>query len=48
MKQIDARDICGLLGLGLLSYGAWLIYEPAAFIVAGIILIAVTIISARH
>jgi hypothetical protein len=33
------RDLAGLCGVGLISYGAWLIYTPAGFITAGIMLI---------
>ena len=33
------RDLAGLCGVGLVSYGAWLIYPPAGFITAGILLI---------
>jgi hypothetical protein len=33
------RDVAGLCGVGLVSYGAWLIYPPAGFITAGILLI---------
>ena len=32
------RDLAGLCGVGLVSYGAWLIYPPAGFITAGILL----------
>ena len=33
------RDLAGLCGVGLVSYGAWLICPPAGFITAGILLI---------
>ena len=33
------RALAGLCGVGLVSYGAWLIYPPAGFITAGILLI---------
>ena len=33
------RDLAGLCGVGLVSYGAWMIYPPAGFITAGILLI---------
>ncbi len=33
------RDVAGLCGVGLVSYGAWLIYPPAGFIVGGGMLI---------
>ncbi len=29
------RDLAGLSGVGLVAYGAWLIYPPAGFIVGG-------------
>lgn len=34
-------DLAGLGGCGLVVYGAWLIYQPAAFIIAGGILVAI-------
>jgi hypothetical protein len=33
------RDLAGLCGVGLVSYGAWLIYPPAGFVVGGLLLI---------
>jgi hypothetical protein len=33
------RDLVGLSGVGLVAYGAWLIYPPAGFIVGGCLLI---------
>jgi hypothetical protein len=38
------RDLAGLSGVGLVSYGAWMIYPPAGFITAGILLIASTLL----
>lgn len=35
-----ARDLAGLTGVGLISYGAWQIYPPAGFIVGGSLMIA--------
>jgi len=46
-RLFDLRDFLGLTGLGLLSYGCWLIYPPSAFIVSGVILIATAIALAR-
>jgi|GEM_PF-562351 len=40
------RDITGLGGVGLVSYGAWMIYPPAGFITAGILLIVGTLMIA--
>ncbi len=34
------RDLAGLCGVGLVSYGAWLIYPPTGFIVGGGLMIA--------
>lgn len=33
------RDLAGLCGVGLVSYGTWMIYPPAGFITGGILLI---------
>jgi hypothetical protein len=33
---IDMDDLLYFGGLGLVSYGAWTIYDPAGFIVAGV------------
>ena len=40
------RDLAGLCGVGLVSYGAWMIYPPAGFITAGILLIVGTLLLA--
>lgn len=41
------RDVSGLAGGALLSYGAWLAYKPAGFIVAGVLLLAGAVLAAR-
>ena len=41
------RDVMGGIGGALTSYGAWRIYEPAGFIVAGTLLIACCWLLAR-
>lgn len=33
------RDLAGLCGVGLVSYGAWLVYPPAGFIICGSLMI---------
>jgi hypothetical protein len=33
------RDLAGLCGVGLVSYGTWMIYAPAGFITAGLLLV---------
>lgn len=40
------RDLAGLGGVGLVSYGAWMIYPPVGFITAGILLIVGTLMIA--
>lgn len=34
------RDITGLVGVGLVSYGAWAWFAPAGFIIGGALLLA--------
>ncbi|MEH6564633.1 MAG: hypothetical protein V7756_04830 [Halopseudomonas sp.] len=42
--KMKARDLVadagGVIGAGALSYGAWLVYQPAGFIVCGLLLLA--------
>lgn len=33
-----ARDCLGIIGAGLVVYGAWLVFAPAGFIVGGALL----------
>ncbi|HZP88643.1 MAG TPA: hypothetical protein VFB54_17675 [Burkholderiales bacterium] len=53
MKQLRAalpvvaRDALGLIGAALISYGAWMVYRPAGFIVAGSLLLAGCLLLAR-
>jgi hypothetical protein len=49
MKQtlVIVRDVAGLAGAALLSYGVWLIYQPAAYIAAGAMIIAAVCMLAR-
>jgi hypothetical protein len=46
MKE-HVRDIAGLAGAGSIAYGAWSIYAPAGFIVGGIMLIALVLLTSR-
>ena len=39
-----ARDAIGLTGGGLIAYGAWLVYQPAGFIVAGAMMLIATLL----
>ncbi|HMO74563.1 MAG TPA: hypothetical protein PKD99_02325 [Sphingopyxis sp.] len=48
MSLSDAvRDGAGFTGCALVSYGAWAIYPPAGFIVAGLILAALSVFGAK-
>jgi hypothetical protein len=38
----------GLAGLALISYGAWLAYRPAGFVVAGVLLLADRVVDERR
>lgn len=44
----DGRDLVLVAGLGLLTYGCFLVYVPAAFIVPGGILTYVAIFGTRN
>lgn len=37
-------DLAGLGGVGAIAYGAWRIYEPAGFIVGGLLVLAGAIV----
>lgn len=40
-------DLVGLVAVGLISYGAWLIYPPAGYIVCGLLLLIGVILIAK-
>ena len=40
-------DLFGFVSIGSISYGAWLIYRPAGFIVGGVIVLILTLFAAR-
>ena len=44
---IDGRDVMCVVGVGLIGYGAWLIYPAAGFIAPGFILTGVAIFGVR-
>ena len=33
------RDIAGIIAVAMISYGAWLVYEPAGYIVGGLLML---------
>lgn len=41
-----ATDLAVVAGASMLSYGAWMVYEPAGFIVGGAMLLAAGLIGA--
>lgn len=41
------RDVAGLSGAAMIAYGAWMIYEPAGFIIGGLMMVAAAIITAQ-
>ena len=41
------RDVVGLAGVGAITYGAWLIFRPAGWIVAGVFCLVGAWLSAR-
>lgn len=43
----DLRDAVFAVGLGLMGFGLWQVYEPAAFVVPGAVLAAVGVFGAR-
>lgn len=42
-----ALDICGCGGGALVAYGAWLIYRPAGFVVAGLLIVVGCLLASR-
>jgi hypothetical protein len=46
MKKI-LPDLLLLSGAGLLSYGSWLIYPPAGFVVGGILVLIQGVMMSR-
>lgn len=42
-----APEVFALAGAGVISYGAWLVYQPAGFIVGGAFLLVIGIGSAK-
>lgn len=40
------RDAIGLAGAAAIAYGAWLIYIPVGYIVAGVLMIAFALLTA--
>jgi hypothetical protein len=41
-------DVFGIVGAGLITTGATLIYVPAGFITGGVLLLAAAVLAARH
>lgn len=47
LAPVIVGDGAGVAGVGLVAYGSWLVYAPAGFIVAGVLLIAGAFLSGR-
>lgn len=47
MPAVGIIDVAGLAGCASISYGVWLIYHPAGFIAAGVLLLTGSILAAR-
>lgn len=47
-RLLDGTDVLGVIGLILLSVGAWMAYRPAGLIVPGVLLIALYVVLALH
>lgn len=45
--RVVVRALPGVAGLLLVSFGAWLAFEPAGFITAGVLLLADRVAAAR-
>ena len=43
-----ARDVCGLAGAGSIVTGFALLYAPAGFIVAGVLMVTAAVMLARR
>jgi hypothetical protein len=46
-SAVDGRDIMLWVGLGLLAYGLWPVWQPGAFIIPGTVLAGVAIFGVR-
>ena len=47
MPLPQVRDIVGVVGIGLIAVGTWLVYPPAALVVTGVLLLAGALMSAK-
>lgn len=47
-SRVDLRDLIALVGVALISTGLWMIYPPAAFVVAGLLFVGGAWLSARR
>jgi hypothetical protein len=45
-RLFGLRETLAILGLASLCYGTWLVYRPASFIVAGVVLLGAAIYGA--
>lgn len=47
LRNIDPRDAAGIIGAIAIVAGLWMIYPPAAVIIAGVLLIVGAVLGAR-
>ena len=47
LAAFGPREVSLIAGLGLVGYGAWCIYPPAAFVIPGAIIVAVAVFGLR-
>lgn len=47
LAALSLRDVLGVTGAASFTYGAWLIYRPAGFLVAGVFLLVGAFLDAR-
>lgn len=46
-KLIDIDDVLVVLGVGLVSWGIWMIYRPAALIAVGLMCLSLGLLGSR-
>ncbi|SHF02100.1 hypothetical protein SAMN02745157_1456 [Kaistia soli DSM 19436] len=47
MSRPSVSDLVAIVGVGLIGFGAWLIFPPAGYIVVGSLLLAGAVLGAR-
>lgn len=47
-NELTIENALALVAFGLISYGVYLVYVPAAFVVAGVLVLLVSILQGRN